>query len=167
MPFPRSQLNIIICSKDPDWQPTRAAEEEMKKSLNLLGISTQSELDQRSHQWVVGGFRRLHMLRHRFPTLVANHQGGYRVFCSHCQVVVTGLFVRAIQSYRSGGDRSLQCAKCGTRQDLNSLKFQPHAAFVCYEVQLNDVQSSDLTKQAYAFFERHIPEMQLILKRQG
>ena len=167
MPFPRSQLNIILCSKDPDWQPTPIATENLEVSLQAYGIHTLTELDSKTTQWVVGGFRRLHLQRHLRPSLVANHQGGYRVLCRKCNALITGHFVKAIQAYRSGGNREIHCSECGQHQDLNALVFRPHAAFVSFEVQLHDVQSAELTEFAGDFFQQHIPEMQLIFKRQG
>ena len=167
MPFPRSQLNIILCSKDPDWQPTPIGAEKLRTSLQAHGISTLTELDSQTQQWVVGGFRRLHLQRHLHPSLVANHQGGYRVNCRQCNALITGLFVKAIQAYRAGGSRELQCSDCGELQDLNALIYRPHAAFVSFEVQLHNVQSVELTAFAMDFFHQHIPEMQLIFKRLG
>lgn len=59
---------------------------------------------------------------------LANEQGGMHVCCPRTGELVALPASRAIQRWRDGGPRELDCA-CGSRHDLAELVYAPPAVF--------------------------------------
>lgn len=168
LPNPRSRLNMVLCALDPEWFPSPEARRLLCSKLSEKGIVVSEKCGNESHFFIDGGFGVVQLVQHAHPTLVANHQGGYRVFCGVCGVLVTRAFVDAIGNYRDvRKERTLTCPECGVNQDLDHLSFQPAAAFTRFEVQLHDIQNADLTPEGSHFFNSWFCGFRTVLRRVG
>ena len=159
---------MVLCALQPDWTPNTEARRLLLDRLTESGIETFEKCGNESRYFITGGFCRIHLVEHRRPTLVANHQGGYRVFCGSCKAMVTPAFVNAIKEYREGrAERALRCPRCQLKQDLDDLSFRPPAVFTCFEIQLHDVQNTELTPKGHRFFDDWFEGYRTVLRRVG
>jgi hypothetical protein len=158
---------MIICSVDPDWVPDDEQRLELDKVLVEQGIWPVNNTGKYPEHWVEGGFKRFQLMTHERPTLVANHQGGYRVYCPTEEKLITADFVDAIKVYRNGGLRQLSCSLCRANHDLNHLIYQPSAAFALFEIQFHGAQSIELSSVATEWFREWMGEFHTIIRRLG
>lgn len=158
---------MVLCALEPTWTPSEVSLKLLWDTLSEHDIHPSTNCGKGADYFVRGGFQRFQVIQHERPVLVANHQGGYRVYCSKCGALVTSTFVGAIRVYRQGGERRLKCFKCGMDQDLNELEFRPPAAFTTFELQCHNVQDVVLTPAGHAFFEDWFDGFQIVLRRVG
>ncbi len=150
MPFPRSQLDIIIVFQSVDYL---VALEEIN--------SVQQKWDERG--WFQGGsitpkgkqaFDLGHLSGVRFEIskqsrLFANHQGGYRVLCPNNKRIITGQFSSTITSWRksnaSPSECIFTCSECGEVHSLIDCIGHPPFAFGFGAIHLSNVDKINLS----------------------
>lgn len=158
---------MIICSVNPHWVPDDEQRVKLDKVLAEQGVWLSGAVGKHPEYWVEGGFKRLQLLAHERPTLVANHQGGYRVYCPKEEKLITAAFIDAIKVYRNGGLRQLHCPLCQGNHDLNCLIYRPLAAFALFEVQFHGAQSIELRSKAAEWFREWMGGFHTIIRRLG
>ncbi len=142
MPPLRHRLSLLLLPADPD-APARAT--ALLDRLRAEGFV--SGTGPGSRPLVDGGFVRAGVEsggEGAPPRFVANRQGGFAVRCPITDVSVVSIFNSALEGWRAGAERALNCS-CGSRHDLAALRFLPEAGFACAWVFLLDVASSELT----------------------
>jgi len=80
---------------------------------------------------------------------LANRQGGFAVRCPVGGANLVPLFVRALEGWRAGGVRSLECP-CGARHDLAALDYLPEAGFARAWIEIPRAEAPELHPRAQA-----------------
>ena len=83
----------------------------------------------------------------------ANRTGGFRVACPRTGASVVPGFVRALERWRAGGERVLECGACGGVHPLERLAFAPDAGFARGAVCLDAVDDADPPAPVVAVLE--------------
>lgn len=78
--------------------------------------------------WVQGGFARMRVDIPPGPTLYANQQGGFRVFCPSCAENVVPAFSGVLSVFRATSSAELTCPACAVSTPIAELHFAPSAA---------------------------------------
>ena len=91
-------------------------------------------------------------------------QGGFRVSCPVDGRVITSAFVPALEGWRRGGCREIQCP-CGLRHDLDALDYTPPAGFAAAWIEARDVGSVELSAPAAAILREMWPDCRLVGQR--
>jgi hypothetical protein len=135
MPLVRHRLDCCICLVPPDRQYIHQlqtlAEEllQAKKRHKLLPC---------------GSFESILVESFDHPRLYANHQGGYRVGCPACSQNIAKAFSRAVENWRKGAERTMECDSCFLVFPLEEAKGRPPFAFSSSSIILHDVQEAFL-----------------------
>lgn len=113
---------------------------------------------------VVGGFARARVERFHGVHFASSGQGGFAVRCPVTEQNVVAAFSRALEAWRAGGPRQLDCG-CGQRHDLAELHYVPEAGFARAWVALVDVQGVELTTDAHAEAGRLLMGVRIVVRR--
>ncbi|MES2640556.1 MAG: hypothetical protein V4850_13770 [Myxococcota bacterium] len=113
---------------------------------------------------VVGGFARARVERFDRVHFASSGQGGFAVRCPVTEQNVVAAFGRALEAWRAGGPRQLDCA-CGQAHDLVELHYLPEAGFARGWITLVDVQGVELTADAHAEAERLLMGVRIVIRR--
>ncbi|MGK0344835.1 MAG: hypothetical protein ACI855_000899 [Myxococcota bacterium] len=81
-----------------------------------------------ANTWIAGGFARIRVDVPLTPTLYANQQGGFRVFCPSCTDNVVPVFAPVLAAFRVSGVARLTCPHCTVSTPIAELTFTPSAA---------------------------------------
>ena len=148
MPIARHQLDCCIClapSENTDVQALHTLAQDMREAQKAgLHVPTNS-------------FSTLIVEQHPKPKLYANHQGGYRVFCHVCKENIAKDFSRAVEMWRGGSERSMECPFCMQRFALEEVQARPELYFSCAAIVLRDVERAELG----SFWEQRITQLKL------
>ena len=174
MPFPRHQLDIIICPNQCDFPfPTTDFTEllEIWQTEGLLGRDHVCN-PQRPNDLIEGGFGRVYIDQPHSQRFYANHQGGYAVKCPNTQGNLVPNFIIKMQEWRQSQDRSVQyfsinCELCQQSHPLQTLNFQPQAVFAMGALVFQNVESVILQPRAQQQIAKILPDYQTVLKRVG
>lgn len=85
---------------------------------------------------------------------LSNRQGGFHVRCPRTGEGIARPFARAVEAWRAGGARRLDCP-CGQAHDLAELAFDPPAAFARDWIELHDVDDAELPAELAAALGPH------------
>ena len=114
-----------------------------------------------------GGFVRLRMEESDRPTLYANHQGGYRVFCPHCSANIARSFSRSVEVWRQGSARTISCDFCKERFFLEEAIAKPAFAFARAAIILCDVNNASLGPEWISRCDFLLEEYRIVYRRVG
>lgn len=156
----RHDLALFVMAADPDAPGERAA--TLLDHLRAAGFVDGERPAARP--LVDGGFalaRAEVFPRERF---VANRQGGFHVRCPADGSNVVPRFNKALEAWRVGGPRALECA-CGATHDLAALDYRPPAGFARGWVVLTDVGGAELTAAALALAEGELGRVRVVGRR--
>ena len=148
MPPMSHRLSLLLLPAHPD-----AAASAIRLLDRLRAEGFVSGTGPGSRPLVDGGFVRAGVesgLDGAGPRFVANRQGGFAVRCPLTDASVVSLFNGALEAWRAGAERTLDCS-CGSVHDLAALRFLPEAGFARAWVFLLDVASAELTPDGARF----------------
>lgn len=164
MPFPRDLLELVVCSHHPD------ASLETEKLQSLIRLWKQRGwIDDNGKcldtlHLIEGGFAFIHVVIPERILLYANHQGGYRVQCPDTGVAIALQFSQAVECWRKGGVRSINCL-CGKVHALEEVVLQPRGAFSNGAIIFRGVESVHLSSQAKQDILAILGETHLVYRR--
>ena len=167
MPTVRHRLDLLLVPVAVEQPLERAAWDRLMVDWAQREIVLNESPGVRARDLISGGFRRLWLDEPGGIHLFANHQGGYRVHCPGCGVLVTGAFVPALANWRAGGERQLECPSCGQVTSLEHLTYRPEAAFARWAVVLSSVTAIDVEREARMEIERVLGPLRIVLRRVG
>ena len=154
MPLIRNTLDCCICLYPADKRKDEGFDQlfqEIKETKNPP----------------CGGYVRLRMEESVLPTLYANHQGGYRVFCPHCSSNIARNFSRSVELWRQGSERKMQCGSCGKGFSLEEAVAKPPLAFARAAIVLCDVHHAFFEKEWMDRCELLLKEYRIVYRRVG
>lgn len=157
--LPRHHLSLVILPPDPDAPGGRAAPLLAAWAAAGFGLGPGP-----GRALVEGGVRRVRAVEEPVVRFVANRQGGFRVRCPRTGENVVGAFSDALERWRAGGPRRLQCP-CGVVHDLDQLDFAPGAGFGRSWAELVDVGSAELVTEATRIVEEVWGPSRLVWRR--
>ena len=134
MPFPRSQLDLIIVLQSSEFDEVSDSICSIKHQFEERKWFFKSHVTPMGIQELQLGDRAIirFELSQRIR-LFANHQGGYRVFCPICNAFITGEFSNVVSKWRVQGglpkDRSITCTSCRSQYSLADCIGKPEFAF--------------------------------------
>ncbi len=111
------RLRVVIVPGRPDAIPAREALDGLDPA-ELCGRVEDVRLHDGDREFFLG-----------------NEQGGFHVRCPVSGQPAARPFSRALQAWREGGPRALDCP-CGARHDLAAMDIQPGAAFSARWIEL-------------------------------
>lgn len=172
MPFPRSQVDVILVSAvlERAFQEVHLSrlQEKWVAEGYLLGCSPT----------VFGqeyfGFGKVKQIRFEPPEiyrLYANHQGGYRVYCPTCMGLATSAFVASVRDWRSGRgnpfDNRVVCGLCGEESPLPQMIGQPTLAFSKGAIVFSDVENVQMNTAALHEIVSSVGLVSQVVRRVG
>lgn len=98
------------------------------------------------------------------PRFASSGQGGFRVSCPRTGQNVVPAFNPALEAWRAGGPRVLDCP-CGDRHDLASLAYAPQAGFARGWVALVDAGGAELLPDAARIAREILGGLRVVLRR--
>ena len=152
MPPASGRLSIALLPRDAD------APIDVVEALwaNVQGLA---------HDEIVpGGFLRARLETHPDVRFYSNWLGGFAARCPGDGTTITDRFARALERWRAGGDRAVECA-CGARHDLSALSFAPEAGFARGCVWLLDVADGALVPAFAAQADAVLGGVRVVLRR--
>ncbi len=153
LPRPSARIDLIIVRTAPD-----AALAGLEALLDSWG--------ERSHERIMdGGFRRLQIDPPDRVRFYANQQGGFRVSCAGTSIARD--FSDAVQAWRRGGARALDCPACGERHALETISLRPPGAFARGALQFLDAGAARLTPTAMAELSERVGPVRRVVRRVG
>lgn len=172
MPFPRSQLDIVIAS---------SLEDSVLLDEQLMLVRLEWEQKGLLHQGLLTslGLNYLNVgqrVKVRFESsdkyrLYANHQGGYRVYCPYCNANCTELFIRVVgewrRSFESPDVFPVVCHECAGDSNLMQMVGRPRMTFSKGGMVLSDVNSADVATDALDYLTQVLGPINVVLRRVG
>lgn len=116
---------------------------------------------------VLGGYRRLWLDAPGRLLLYANQQGGYYVRCPETGGNIATAFTFAVESWRHGGARSMECPRCGQTHALEAVTLSPPGAFARGAVVFTDVGSLTLAEGVREQLRDVLGESREVIRRVG
>jgi len=165
MPFARNSLDLIICSSHPDIRLDLNELQQLRHEWCIKGWIDENGFALAEQELIPAGFHRLIVEPPDKIRLYANHQGGYRVDCSHCFANAASVFTQAVQLWRAGGQRAFECRHCQRFVPLEEARLRPNGAFSQGALWFRDVDSAQLTPQAQQRIRQSLGETQIVLRR--
>jgi len=154
MPLIRNTLDCCICLLPADKE----------KEIGFERLFQEIQL---SKTPPCGGYVRLRMETFEKPILYANHQGGYRVCCPNCSANVAREFSRAVEDWRKGGKRKMNCGACHSSFLLEEAIGKPPFAFSRAAIILSDVHHASLGEEWISRCDSLLKEYRIVYRRVG
>lgn len=172
MPFPRSQLDIIVVSSADDGVISFECLQMLQTKWEHLGILTHSNLTPLGREYLgLGDIKQIRFEYSEKHRLYANHQGGYRVYCPNCTALCTSEFVASIGLWRREASSPhlvhLACPNCSHRSPLPRLIGRPKFAFAKGVVVISGVDSIDFSVDALVDIQEELGPIEFVYRRVG
>jgi hypothetical protein len=167
LPRARHRLDLLLIPTDPELELPRSDWEALRAAWEDRGLLQDDRPGTAAEQLIQGGFGRCWIDHPGGTHLFANQQGGYRVGCPSCATWITGAFVGALTSWRSGGERRMGCPRCEESVLLESLVFRPPAGFARWALVLSDVISLEPEPSLLGEAEAALGPLKFVLQRVG
>lgn len=172
MPFPRSQLDIIIVSSSKSGVIPFEKLHMLQAKWERLGITNQNRVTPYGLEYL--GLRNVDLIRIEHPEkhrLYANHQGGYRVYCPECNALCTSEFVASIVRWRRGDSSPdlvhVACPDCTQTSSLSKMVGRPNFAFAKGVVILGGVNSTEINPDAIVDIQEELGPITFVYRRVG
>ncbi len=174
MPFPRSQLDLLLVHENPLFPMAQPKVKEWLSALVSNGfVERTGRPTQKGQEYFgINNFRKLDLWSSKSIELFANHQGGYRVFCPETGGIITAGFVEAVTHWRGlgsplNGMRLPNCTACKSSHSFVDLIGRPKFAFGMGALRFVDVSNVFDCSPFFKDFQKQFGDVHSVLKRVG
>ena len=172
MPFPRSQLDMVIVSSLDDSVISEEKLSTLRTEWERNGYLSQGGLTLLGQEFLgVGDDVGIRFEPSEDYRLYGNHQGGYRVFCPKCNANCTDAYVLVVGEWRKSQtapqSMSLLCVECHHSSNLTQLIGRPDMSFSRGAIILSNVDSVDVSTEAQTCLTHTIGPIKFIYRRVG
>ena len=174
MPFPRSQLDILLVHENPEFQMGQSTVTEWLSGFCDRGFVDEIGRPTQKGEVYFGvkNFRSLDVWSANSVELFANHQGGYRVLCPKAFDIITSSFVETITRWRNQGssldDMIMRgCPACQASHAFVDLVGRPRFAFGMGALRFVDASNVLEHSPFLLEFQQRFGNVHIVLKRVG
>jgi hypothetical protein len=162
-------LNLFLVSSDPDFFPTKEAQEALLERLSVEKLAdVLGDVVGSGERLIDGGVAHVRLDIPKTPVVWGNRSGGFKVSCADCGGPMVREFNEGLAAWKAGSEsRRVSCVSCGQEAMLENLRFRPVAALGRIAIAFRDTGGTQITPMCRDMAEQLLGEDFLVVLSRG